>query len=171
MVKLLSVFYIIFFAAKTVHLMMQNIIQELETIIQDYTPQLQQPSEESFSFKPSPSKWSGKEYLGHLIDSAQNNARRFVVAQYEDKPFIIYDQEKWVAAADYQNYPIKDLVDLWVLFNKHIVIILKNIPGEDINREVQTQELHSIKWLAEDYNKHLLHHLHQVLHLEPVAYP
>lgn len=150
---------------------MQTIIAVLEKIITDYTPQLAQWNEGDFAHKPSPVKWSGKECLGHLIDSALNNARRFVVAQHEDKPCIVYDQEKWVSASGYQNYPLTDLIDLWALINKHIVIILKNIPQEDLEREVQTQEVHSIKWLAADYNKHLLHHLHQVLHLEPVAYP
>ena len=150
---------------------MQTIINQLEKIISDYTPQLQQLSEAEFSYKPSPAKWSGKEYLGHLIDSAQNNIRRFVVAQHEDKPYIVYGQEKWVIAANYQNYPLKDLVDLWTLINKHIVIILKNIPKAALSKEVQTGDIHSIKWLAADYNKHLLHHLHQILHLEPVSYP
>jgi DinB superfamily len=150
---------------------MQTIITQLEKIISDYTPQLTHLGEEDFAHKSSPVKWSGKECLGHLIDSAQNNIRRFVVAQHQDKPFIVYEQEKWVEAADYQNYPLKDLIDLWVLLNKHIIIILKKMPEEDLNREVQTQDLHSIKWLAADYNRHLLHHLHQVLHLEPVAYP
>ncbi len=150
---------------------MQAISEQLEKIIKDYTPQLQQLSEAGFSYKPSPTKWSGKEMLGHLIDSAQNNIRRFVVAQYEDKPYIVYKQDDWVVAAGYQNYPHKDLIDLWVLINKHLVIILKNIPETSITKEVQTGELHSIKWLAADYNKHLLHHLHQVLNLEPVPSP
>jgi hypothetical protein len=154
-----------------VHLNMQRIFEELEQIITNYSSRLKQLDEEGFTHKPSPVKWSGKEYLGHLIDSAQSNIRRFVIAQYEDKPFIVYDQEKWVKAANYQSYPLKDLIDLWVLINKHMVIVLKNIPEQDLDREVQTQEIHSIKWLAADYNKHLLHHLHQVLHLEPVAYP
>jgi len=150
---------------------MQTIIQQLEKIITDYTPQLKQLDEADFADKPSPVKWSGKEYLGHLIDSAQNNIRRFVVARHEDKPFIVYAQNNWVIAAGYQNYPLKDLIELWILINKHLVIVLKNIPESDLDREVQTQELHSIQWLAADYNKHLLHHLHQVLHLEPVPYP
>ena len=150
---------------------MQTIIGLLEKIIEDYTPKLKQLSEADFSFKPLPTKWSGKEVLGHLIDSAQNNIRRFVVAQYEVKPYIVYAQDEWVSAAGYQNYPYKDLVDLWVLINKHLVIILKNIPERSMAKEVQTGEIHSIKWLAADYNKHLLHHLHQVLHLEPYAYP
>ena len=154
-----------------VDLTMQNNINELERIIAEYTPLLRQLSEADFSSKPAPSKWSGKEYLGHLIDSAQNNIRRFVVAQYEDKPFIIYDQERWVDAAGYQTYPLTDLIDLWVLINKHLAIVLKKMPEADYETEVQTQELHSVIWLATDYNKHLLHHLHQVLHLDPVAYP
>ena len=150
---------------------MQTIINQLEKIISDYTPQLQQLNEAEFCYKPSPAKWSGKEYLGHLIDSAQNNIRRFVVAQHEDKPYIVYAQEKWVIAANYQNYPLKDLVDLWTLINKHIVIILKNIPEAALSKEVQTGDIHTIKWLAADYNKHLLHHLHQVLKLDSIAYP
>ena len=150
---------------------MQTIIRLLEKIIEDYTPKLKQLSEADLSFKPSPGKWSGKELLGHLIDSAQNNIRRFVMAQYEDKPYIVYAQEEWVVAAGYQNYPHKDLVELWVLINKHLVIILKNIPERSLTKEVQTGDLHSIKWLAADYNKHLLHHLHQVLNLEPLPYP
>ena len=150
---------------------MQHIIEQLEKIIAGYTPRLQQLSESDLTFKPSPSKWSGKEYLGHLVDSAQSNIRRFVVAQHEDKPHIVYAQEKWVIASNYQEYPAKDLIELWVLLNKHIVIVLKNMPEEMYGREVLTGDVHSIIWLAEDYNKHLLHHLHQVLHLEPVPYP
>ena len=76
---------------KIVHLNMQTIIARLEKIIADYSPQLTNPGEEYLADKPSPVKWSGKECLGHLIDSAQNNIRRFVVAQYEDMPFIVYE--------------------------------------------------------------------------------
>ncbi len=150
---------------------MQTIINQLEKIIADYTPQLKQLPEADLTHKASPAKWSGKEYLGHLIDSAQSNIRRFVVAQYETRPFIVYDQEKWVSAANYQDYPLNDLVDLWLLINKHIVILLKNMPETVYENEVMTQDVHTIQWLAADYNKHLLHHLHQVLQLEPFAYP
>ena len=150
---------------------MKETIQQLELILIDYTPQLQQRDAENFSFKPSPGKWSGKEYLGHLIDSAQSNIRRFVMAQYEDKPYIVYDQEKWVQAANYQEYPLHDLINLWVLLNKHIIMILKKLPEGATAREVLTQDTHSIEWLAQDYNKHLLHHLHQILNMDPVPYP
>jgi hypothetical protein len=150
---------------------MQNSIQELETILTKYDPLLKTLDEQKASEKPSPNKWSKKELIGHLIDSAQNNIRRFIVAQYEDKPTIKYAQDHWVVAAAYRDYPLEELVDLWILLNKHMVRILKNIPAGMENQEVQSEALHSIEWLAADYNKHVLHHLHQVLELEEVGYP
>ena len=150
---------------------MEKTIEQLQSIIAGYSEKLNDLSEDEWMYKPSPSKWSKKETLGHLIDSAQTNIRRFVVAQYEDRPKIIYAQDAWVAAANYQNYITADLIDLWMLLNKHICMILKNIPANAAERLCETGEVHSIKWIAEDYNKHLLHHLHQVLNLEPVAYP
>ena len=150
---------------------MQKSISELENIISMYSPLLQSINEEKISYRPLPGKWSKKELIGHMIDSAQNNIRRFVVVQYEDKPFIRYAQDNWVIAAGYRDYPLGDLIQLWILQNRHLVRVLKNIPAELYNQEVQTGELHSVQWLATDYNKHLLHHLHQVLELEPVPYP
>jgi hypothetical protein len=45
------------------------------------------------------------------------------------------------------------------------------MPIEMSKRLTQTEELHDLRCLAEDYVRHLLHHLHQVLDIEPVAYP
>ena len=150
---------------------MESIVSELSASVEKYLPALRAITAEEFSFKPSPSKWSKKEILGHLIDSAQNNIRRFIVAQYEDQPKIVYNQDKWVAITDYQHYNLPDLIQLWCLLNKHICHVLKNMTNEMTERESKTEELHSIKWLAQDYIKHLKHHLHQILNLEPVPYP
>lgn len=150
---------------------MHSIASRLETIIDQQLPVLRQIQPEELSFKPAPGKWSKKEILGHLVDSAQNNIRRFIMAQYEDNPHIVYAQEKWVLASGYQQWKDADIIDLWYLLNKQVVAILRNTPGPMYQRSCQTQELHTIEWLAEDYVKHLLHHLHVVLNLEPVAYP
>ena len=146
---------------------------QLQKIVLDYSPQLKKIDEEDYAAKPNPKKWSKKEILGHLIDSAQSNIRRFVVAQYEDVPKIEYNQDAWVAISDYQHYPTQDLIELWKLLNKHISVILSNTSEEMLQKKCATNspETHTIEWLAEDYVKHLLHHLHQILNLEPVAYP
>src|SRR5436190_20828593 len=148
---------------------MKSIAADLNNIVDKHLSALQFIPDATYRFKPSPSKWSKKEILGHMVDSAQNNIRRFIVAQYEENPKIGYNQDKWVAIADYQHYNSADLINLWYLLNKHIVVILKNVTDEMAQRKSQTEELHTIEWLAKDYIRHLLHHLHQVLELEPVA--
>jgi DinB family protein len=152
---------------------MNQIAKQLQQIVIEYSEKLKSVSEDEYSFKPAPNKWSRKEILGHLVDSAQNNIRRFVVAQYEDLPKIVYKQDHWVAMAGYQDYDAKELIELWRLLNNHASTILSLINKETAQRKCDTNDAasHTIEWLAADYIKHLLHHLHQVLDLEPIAYP
>ncbi|TMI75426.1 MAG: DinB family protein [Bacteroidetes bacterium] len=147
---------------------MQSTAFELEAVIDQHLAALRAILKDKMEYKPSPSKWSKKEILGHMVDSAQNNIRRFIVAQYEENPIIVYKQDNWVALSNYQHYDLANLVNLWYLLNKHIVIILKNMTPETMQRSCQTESLHTIDWLAKDYVRHLRHHLHQVLDLEPV---
>lgn len=150
---------------------MQTIANQLRAFIDQHVEGLKLLPESDMVFKPAAGKWSKKEIIGHLIDSAQSNIRRFVTAQYQDNPIIVYNQDKWVVIANYQQWNTNDLIDLWYLLNKLVTEILKNTSAEMGQRKCQTQELHSIEWLAVDYIKHLRHHIHQVLKLEPVAYP
>ena len=149
---------------------MYTIAQDLEEIINEYLPLLYNIPEINFSFKPSPKVWSKKETIGHLIDSAQNNIRRFVVGQYEKGAEINYDREKWVSFNDYATHDSEDVINLWYLLNKNICKIIRKCPEASLLKEVKTDELHTIDWLAKDYINHLLHHLHAVLEMETVDY-
>ena len=150
---------------------MEATILELGRMINEYLPQLNKIPEVESGYKASPLKWSKKEIIGHLIDSAQNNIRRFITAQYEENPKIVYNQDVWVMKNNYQNYNLPDLISHWHLLNKQIVHILQNIPAEMQQRTCQTEDTHTLEWLAADYVKHLKHHLHQALNLNPFAYP
>ena len=150
---------------------MQPIANQLRKIIDEHIATLRLIPEDRFSARPGPAKWSKKESMGHLVDSAQNNLRRFVTAQYEDTPYIVYQQDKWVEIINYQTWNSQQVVELWYLLNVQICAVLENTPAHMAARECRTQEVHSIEWLANDYVKHLLHHLHVVLELEDVAYP
>ena len=150
---------------------MQSIASELLTTIHEYLPKLKSFTEDGSSIKPSPNKWSKKEVIGHLVDSAQNNIRRFIVAQYDNNPLIVYRQDNWVSINNYQSYELEDLVQLWYLLNKQICSILSNTSQDILQRTCQTESLHTIEWLAKDYIKHMKHHLHHVLNLTSIAYP
>ena len=151
---------------------MQPTIQHLEKIVRIYTRRLEALSDDLYALKPRPEKWSKKETLGHLVDSAQNNIRRFIVAQYEDTPVILYAQDEWVRCAGYQHYPTRDLIVLWNLLNRHICLLLTNMSPEAIQRKCgMGGQPQTMEWVAADYCNHLLHHLHQILDLDPIAYP
>jgi len=133
---------------------------------------------EAESRRPAaPGKWSPKEVVGHLIDSASNNHQRFVRAQFmDDLVFPGYEQEAWVAAQRYQAAPWSDLVGLWSLFNLHLARVVEAIPASVRHQARARHNLHEIAWqtvpegqsttleyFMRDYVGHLRHHIAQIL--------
>jgi hypothetical protein len=147
---------------------MNETITELLALVNTYSERFNSFSENEFSAKANPTKWSKKEVVGHLIDSAQNNLRRFIVGQYETvPPKITYDQDFWVSANGYQNLSKTDVIQLWKLTNYSITNVWKNMDPKNYTRQADTgkgeAQLHSLKWLAADYNKHMKHHINQII--------
>jgi hypothetical protein len=86
---------------------------QLANLLATVPPRLAQIAEADAAHKPAPDQWSGKEILGHLIDSAGNNHQRLVRAQlvaYLDFPS--YEQASWVGVQSYATESWKDLVSL-----------------------------------------------------------
>jgi len=143
---------------------MKNTIHELREIVSAYTKKVETIPDPEFTAKPLPHKWSKKEVLGHLIDSAQNNLRRFITGQYEPQPpMITYQQDFWVSSNQYGDMPRKDIIMLWRLLNERICAVLENMPEEHYTRQCNTGALHTLQWLAEDYVKHMKHHINQII--------
>lgn len=127
--------------------------------------------------RPAPGKWSPREIMGHLIDSASNNHQRFVRAAFhDDLIFPGYEQDRWVDLQSYQQAPWSELVSLWAGFNRHLSRVMAAIPEEARTRQRTRHNLHEIAWrevpasepatldyFMNDYVDHLEHHLRQVL--------
>ncbi|WP_177764931.1 GNAT family N-acetyltransferase [Flavobacterium sp. I3-2] len=145
--------------------MIHKVIDRLEELIEIIPPKLTEINELNFSFKSSPEKWSKKEILGHLIDSATNNHQRFLRAQFENSPTIWYDQNNWVEKSNYQNIDKQHLIDFWTNYNKHLVHIIKSINVENLKNKCKTKDRSdlTIEFLICDYIEHLEHHLEQII--------
>jgi len=134
-------------------------------------------SDADASRPPTPGKWSRKEIIGHLIDSASNNHSRFVRAQLQDDlVFPGYQQDDWVRVQRYQKQPWGDLVRLWHAYNHQIANIMEAADANAVARPRIRHNLHEIAFKAvpasvpatlgyfmHDYVAHLEHHLRQTL--------
>lgn len=142
-------------------------IEELKEIVNRNNDEFRLILEEEWTQKERPDKWSKREILGHLIDSALNNQRRFVVSQYEQGQKIVYDQDQWVKLQHYQEADSESLIDLWVLLNLQLIRIVDNIPESKLQYTCDTGkgkvQLQSLEELITDYVAHLKHHVGQVL--------
>jgi len=143
--------------------MISNLCNTLRSLCETIPPLLQAIDEESFSRKPAPGKWSKKEILGHLIDSAANNHQRFVRGQFEEVPLISYDQMEWNRCSRYDQFDTKQLISFWASYNLQLATLVSLIPEEDLQRKCNNgKEEHTLAWLFEDYVRHLEHHLAQM---------
>ncbi|WP_300670945.1 DinB family protein [Soonwooa sp.] len=140
--------------------------QILKNIVEEQTLRFNSITEKDWNFKIADNKWSKKEILGHLCDSAFTNIRRFVITQYKENENIVYDQNAWVKAQNYQNIPIENIVNLWKALNLQIVNVVENIPEEFLLKTCDTskneQRIVTLEFLIQDYIDHLNHHLEHI---------
>ena len=139
-------------------------ITRLEEILNKVPGSLLRYTEVQASSKPGPNKWSKKEIIGHLIDSASNNHQRFVRLQFETGLQLPdYEQDAWVAAQRYQELNWIDLVKFWMIYNKHLLHVLKNLDaGKLPNTEMIDGKSLTLQFMIEDYVRHMEHHLEAV---------
>ncbi|HLY60788.1 MAG TPA: DinB family protein [Terriglobia bacterium] len=149
---------------------MKEIAKSLEALIDGAAHRLFDITDVDSEVRPAPGKWSKKEIIGHLIDSAANNHQRFVRAQQESGIALpSYAQDFWVESQSYQREPWKTLVALWTTYNTHLAHVIAQVPQDRENNlcTVGDHQPATLKWLAEDYVKHAQHHLDQIFGSKP----
>lgn len=156
--------------------MQSDWLKDLRQKIDDAGALLLQIPEDTSAVPVSAGKWSPKQIVGHLIDSAANNHQRFVRAQFtDDLIFPGYEQEAWVEVQHYNDEPWPDLIQLWRQYNLHLCHVMSSIP-EDVRMKPRARHsLDRIAWqlvgadkpvtleyFMRDYAGHLQHHLDQI---------
>jgi len=124
---------------------------QLRTSVDRATPLLHAISDDVASAPTAPGKWSRKQLIGHLIDSATNNHQRFVRVEPEG---FKYDQNYWVETQQYARASWPSLIALWREYNLHLAHVI-----DAMNDETRTK----LDALIADYIRHLEHHLGQIL--------
>ena len=137
----------------------------LRDLVQGVPGRLDRLSKDTVESKPTPSTWSPKEELGHLLDSAANNHQRIVRAQLEDSPAMPgYEQNRWVAVHAYQRRNWKELIELWQALNRQLLAAAEAVPDSAWSRTltVAGSEPLTLQFVFEDYVAHMQHHLQHI---------
>jgi hypothetical protein len=134
------------------------------------TPWLEQLSGAQAAEAPAAGKWSPKEVMGHLIDSAVNNLQRIVRLEtvLDIEPDVrtqTYEQDEWVRAQHYIDRDWAEILEFWRALNTHIAWTMRHIAREHLTRLCVFPEGHvTMGFLMEDYIAHMEHHLQALKH-------
>ena len=145
-----------------------NAIQRLENNLLEFPERFLRFSEEEILEKPAPGKWSKKEILGHLVDSAINNLKRFTDVQALPQPckLVQYRQNELVSINRYQQVPLEHVLEMWRSLNKQIVYVVRNTDAEKFELVFEfpndERELKTFGWVFCDYVGHMEHHFRQI---------
>lgn len=145
---------------------MKIIADDLRKTLNLVLPLLKDISDADAAYKPLPNKWSKKEILGHLIDSACNNQQKFVRTMTRPEViFFGYEQDAWVESQKYNAADWQSLIDLWNAYNLHIAHIIENVQVEMLENKISIENAgaFTLEFIMKDYAEHLKHHLNQII--------
>jgi hypothetical protein len=110
-------------------------------------------------------KWTRKQIVGHLLDSAANNRQRFVRASIQGSyAGPTYAQDGWVAAHGYDEQPWEVLLEWWSVEHQILRAIVDRIPEDRLQAActVGDNAPVTLQFLIEDYVAHHQWHLRQI---------
>jgi hypothetical protein len=136
----------------------------LKEILEKIPANLNSINEEEAQQKLNPKKWSKKEILGHLIDSASNNHHRFVRLQIDNGITLPkYKQDEWVMVEHWQQREWKEIIALWKLYNEHLLHIFQYMDETKLSNNLTLGDAnYTLQFLIDDYVDHMEHHFRQI---------
>lgn len=144
---------------------MQDVIRKFEKLLDQNLDYIKKADKAVLEFQTE-NKWSKKENLGHLVDSAIHNLVRFTEIHYVVKPYAYrtYNQNDLVKINRYQEIDIEELVQLWLSINKQILRVFKSASEETLQYEIELNDksIVNLRFLMTDYVDHLEHHINQI---------
>ena len=145
---------------------MRETAENLRKTLSEVLPLLENIGDEAASVKPLPNKWSKKEILGHLIDSASNNHQKFVRTIAEKHiDFAGYRQNQWIDSQKYNSADWQMLIGFWAFYNEHLAHVIENVDAGALANEITIDgaRTFTLEFMIKDYVEHLKHHLSQIL--------
>jgi hypothetical protein len=109
----------------------------------------------------APGKWTLKEVLGHLTDDERIFAyRALCIARGDTHPLESFDENAYVAGANFNNRTVGNLLDEYSLVRRSTIALFESLsPDAWLRRGTVAGYTASVRGLAFHIAGHELHHL------------
>lgn len=137
-----------------------DVVAALESQMEDTAALLRTIPEGRGGFRYAEGKWSIKEIVGHLIDSERIFAARALrFSRGDATPLPGFEQNDYVAAASFDDYPLAELVDELVAVRKTTCLMFRHMSEEATKRRGTANGAGiTVRALAYTTAGHELHH-------------
>lgn len=139
----------------------EDVLSAIETQSSETQKVLAKLDEEQALYRYAEGKWSVKEIFGHLTDAERVFGYRALrIARGDQSPLPGFDEETYVAAANFDAWKIGDLGEMYALVRRANIVMFRNLPADAWQRRGLANNLEvTVNALAHMIVGHERHHL------------
>jgi len=139
---------------------MKKISGELIETVNNFYNKYKNLDEKLCSINPAEDKWSLKEIIGHLIDSASNNHQRIVRLQLSEMLDFPSYHYSWIETEKFNLMNFNDILSLWKYYNILLGHLIKNVKEEVLKNYWNKEDKKlTLEFIINDYLRHLKDHI------------
>jgi hypothetical protein len=144
---------------------MKKVAEELKMTIELFKSDYLDLDEALTDFRISEDKWTLKEIVGHLIDSASNNHQRFIRLKLSDEiEFPDYRNGEWLQIQNHNDMKFSDLLLLFFYYNRLMTYVILSICEESLDHRWniawdENSTFITLERLANHYVDHIKKHM------------
>ncbi|MBN1952876.1 MAG: DinB family protein [Bacteroidales bacterium] len=148
----------------------EEISQSLRDLIEEWEPLFLSMPPDLITERRNSQNRTIRQIVGHMCDSATNNAHRTIHLQYQESPLSYPNyathgnNDRWIAIQNYQEEDWFNLIQLWKYTNLHIAHVFEQVDESKLENvwDAGDNQTVSLQDQILDYLRHFRLHLNEI---------